>query len=121
MKIQELFDLLGAAQDFLTIFEDVESPSQLVSRFERLKREDVEGILQDLNALRFATVAALEANLELGGSLGDTDDDDPTNLEEALGDFPEFASDDSDEEVSPSQGETVSNPSPTPKKENPTS
>jgi len=119
MKIQELFDLLAASQDFLTIFDGVESPSQLVSRLERLKREDVEGILQDLNALRLATENALAANLELGGSLGD-DDDDPTDLEDALGEFPEFASDDEDPNVQPEK-ETTTNPTPTIKKENSTS
>ena len=121
MKIQDLFDLLAASQDFLGIFEGVESPSQLVSRFERLKREDADGILQDLNALRIATVSALEANLELGGSLGDTDDDEPSDLETALGGFPEFTSEDDDEGSGSPQNEPAVNPSPTIKKENPSS
>ena len=120
MKIQELFDLLTASQDFLGIFEGVESPSQLVSRFERLKRENVDGILQDLNTLRIATVSALEANLELGGTLGDTDDDEPSDLEAALSGFPEFASED-DEENGHTPNETVANPSSTSIKENPSS
>ena len=121
MKIQELFDLLAASQDFLGIFEGVESPSQLVSRFERLKREDADGILQDLNALRIATVSALEANLELGGSLGNTDEDEPSDLEAALSGFPEFASEDDERETGNPPNEPSTNPPPTTKKENPSS
>lgn len=73
MKMQTLFDLLEASQDFLAIFEDVSNVAQLVSRLERLKRLDVEGVLEDLDALRVATSNALEDNIELGGSLGSAD------------------------------------------------
>lgn len=119
MKIQELFDLLAASQDFISIFDGVETTSQLVSRLERLKREDVEGILQDLNTLRLATGTALEANLELGGSLGD-EDDEPSDLEEALDAFPEYATDD-ETEGEQTKNETPATPSVAPKKENSTS
>lgn len=69
MKIQDLFDLLRSVDDFLSYFENVNTPQQLVSRLEQLKRQDPEGLFDCLEDLRMAEAAALEANLELGGAL----------------------------------------------------
>jgi hypothetical protein len=91
MKIQELFDLLGAAQDHLSYFDGVQTPTQVISRLEHLKHQDPEYFMEDLNALRIATQAALSANLELGGSLS-TDDDLPDDLQTTLDEFPDVES-----------------------------
>ena len=81
MKIQDLFDLINAAEDFISFWNGVDGVDQMVSRLERLKREDPKGMVDDLNALRIAVDAALTANIELGGALSgdgeptlDTDD-----------------------------------------------
>lgn len=92
MKIQELFDLLGSSQDFLSYFEGVQSPAQVTSRLEHLKRQDPEFFLEDLHALRVSTHAALSANIELGGSLS-SDDDVPDDLQNALDEFPDVETD----------------------------
>ena len=88
MKIQELFDLLGTAQDLLSYFEGVQTPTQVVSRLEHLKHKDPEYFLEDLGALRIAIHSALSANLEMGGSLS-SDDDVPDDLETTLDEFPD--------------------------------
>jgi hypothetical protein len=69
MKIRELFDLLGAAEDFLSFWEGVETVDQMISRLEHLKRADPEGLLDDMHSLRICTAGAFDANLELGGAL----------------------------------------------------
>ena len=89
MKIQELFDLLGAAEDFLSFWEGVETVDQMISRLEHLKRADPEGLLDDLQSLRICTSAAFAANIELGGALAQhgTEDTDDSDLEKALAGF----------------------------------
>lgn len=121
MKIQTLFDLLESAQDLLSYFDEVTTPQQLVSRLERLKRQDPEGILDDVLTLRACVDTALAAQIELGGSLGETltsDDKEPDkdDIEDLLANFP-----DSREEETPKDapGNQPTNPS-TPEKENPT-
>lgn len=86
MRIQELFDLIGAADDFLSLWHEVETTDQLISRLERLKREDPEGILDDLNGLRIAVSSALAANIELGGALSG-DGEPVSDIDKALEGF----------------------------------
>ena len=87
MKIRELFDLLGAAEDFLSFWDGVETVDQVVSRLEHLKRAAPEDLLEDLQTLRICTTSAFAANLELGGSLDESpksDDNDDLGLGDLL-------------------------------------
>jgi hypothetical protein len=95
MLIQQLFDQLGSAQDFLSYFEGVTTPQQLVSRLEHLKHQDPVEMFEDLEVLRIATANALSANIELGGTLGtvtdgnvDDNDNDVDDLLTSLEGFP---------------------------------
>lgn len=90
MKIQELFDLLGDAQDVLSYFANVENPQQLVSRLERLKRQAPEELLEDLFALKTSLETAFTAHIELGGSLS-SDEEIPDGLGDLLGEFDDAA------------------------------
>jgi hypothetical protein len=79
MKIRDLFDLIRSADELLSsYFENVNTPEQLVSRLEQLKRQDPEGLFDCLEDLRMSTTNALEANIELDGALSgelETSDD----------------------------------------------
>jgi hypothetical protein len=81
MKIQALFDILQDAQDVLSYFENVTDKDQMVSRLDRLRRQDPDELLDTIEALRVSTNTALEDHLELGGTLGETQDDDGNLLE----------------------------------------
>ena len=74
MKVQNLFDILQDTQDLLSYFEDVANRDQMVSRLERLKRQVPDELFDTIESLRMSTSAALEDQLELGGSLMDGDD-----------------------------------------------
>ena len=87
MKIQTLFDLLGSAQDLLSNFEDVTTPQQMVSKLERLKRQDPEGLLDDVLILRASLDAALTAHIELGGALTDDDSEPDSDVDKILAEF----------------------------------
>ena len=89
MKIQTIFDLLGASQDLLSFFDGVETPSQVVSRLETLKRGDVVGMLDDLNSLRMSVTATFSDTIELGGSLS-SEEEGSDDIESALSDFPDL-------------------------------
>jgi len=89
MKIQTLFDLLGAAQDLLSHFDKVTTPEQLVSRIAILRRQDPEEMLYDILALRAAVDSALGAHIELGGALTDDNEapDAGDDMDELLANF----------------------------------
>jgi hypothetical protein len=89
MKIQELFDLLTASEDFLSFWEGVETVDQMISRLEHLKRADPEGLLEDMQSLKMSTSAAFTANIELGGALTQhgIDSAEDGDLERALAGF----------------------------------
>ena len=74
MKVQNLFDILQDTQDLLSYFEDVTTKEQMVSRLERLKRQAPDELVDTIESLRMSTGAALEDQLELGGSLMDGDE-----------------------------------------------
>lgn len=74
MKVQNLFDILQDTQDLLSYFEDVANRDQMVSRLERLKRQVPDELFDTIESLRMSTSAALEDQLELGGSLMNGDD-----------------------------------------------
>jgi len=92
MKIQTLFDLLRASQNLLLAFEGVESPAQLVSRFEKLKRGDVESLLEDVDDLRDSVDAGLSDTIEMNGYQADGNDlpETPSEIDNALDAFPEL-------------------------------
>jgi hypothetical protein len=120
MKIRDLFDMLGAAEDFLSFWEGVETVDQMVSRLEHLKRGDnPEGLLDDLHSLRICTAGAFAANIELGGALSqneeaDTGIDDLDKVLAELGEEEKVADDKTgaDDNVTP-QVETVAEKTPT--------
>jgi Flp pilus assembly CpaE family ATPase len=88
MRIQDLFDFTGSADELLSYFDNVTSPQQLVSRLEQLKRQDPEGLFDSLESLRLSHATVLEANLELGGALAN-ETDEPDNLLGSLAAFAE--------------------------------
>lgn len=92
MKIQTLFDLLRASQNLLLAFEGVESPAQLVSRLEKLRRGDAESLLEDVEDLRDAVDTGLSDTIEMSGYQADDNDlpESPTDLDGALDAFPEL-------------------------------
>lgn len=71
MKVFSLFNLIRDASDLLDFFDNVESPEQLVSRLERLKRQDSRNLLACIDGLRASVDDALEDTLEM--SAADTD------------------------------------------------
>ena len=90
MKIETLFNLLQASQNLLLAFEGVEKPAQLVSRLENLKRADVEGLLEDVDALRDALDVGLTDSIEMSGYVPGADDTTDGVLDSALNTFPEL-------------------------------
>lgn len=116
MKMQTLFDLLESAQDFLSHFDKVSSPEQLVSRLAVLRRQDPEDMLYDVLALKAAVTNVLSENLELGGNLTADSDTPETSMEELLGTFTDDQEEDT-QETPPGDQPAVPNDGP---KENPT-
>ena len=105
MKIQTLFDLLGSAQDFLSHFDKVSTPEQLVSRIAVLRRQDPEDMLYDLLTLRATVDSALNAHIELGGALTDDDETPDGEISGSGNDMEQLlASFDDDEPESQTQG-----------------
>lgn len=74
MKVRSLFDLVSDASDLLDFFARVESEEQLVSRLERLKRQNTDDLLSSIETLRISVEAALSDTLEMTPSMGDEDD-----------------------------------------------
>jgi hypothetical protein len=88
MLIQQLFDLIGSAQDLIGYFDGVTTPQQLASRLEMLKRGEIpQDLFEDLEALRISTAAALSANLEIGGTIEGEEKDEVDDLLEGLDGF----------------------------------
>lgn len=88
MKIKDLFDFVQSADQLLSNFDAVASPQQLVSRLEQLKRQNPEGLFDDLEDLRLSHSNVLEATLELGGALSN-EMDEPDDLLSHLDAFSE--------------------------------
>lgn len=86
MKVSSLFDLVTDGRDLLTFFEGVDTGEQLVSRLERLKRQDPDEMLECIEGLRSSITKALSDTLEMSAVLdGDEEEEeeDP-ELEAAL-------------------------------------
>ena len=73
MKVASLFDLVNDAKLILDFFERVESPEQMVSRLERLKRQGTTELLESLADLRSSIDNVMMDTLEMSAL---TDDDD---------------------------------------------
>ena len=86
MRISSLFDIITDAQDVLDFFDRVESPEQLVSRLDRLKRQGSDELLACIEGLRGFVATALQDTLEMNASLGepDTSPDDDLDLDAEL-------------------------------------
>lgn len=76
MKLASIFDLITASNDLLEYFEQVESPEQLISRLERLKRTDPEDMANCILDLRMSIQACLDDTLEVSASMPTSDDTD---------------------------------------------
>ena len=89
MKISSLFDIITDANDVLDFFDRVETPEQLISRLERLKRQGVEELFACIEGLRASVSSALNDTLEMNASLDDPSDEeeDLTDLDAALSDL----------------------------------
>ena len=76
MKIANLYNVLTDASNLLDFFERVETPEQLVSRLERLRRQDSKNMMDCIDGLRGSVADTLDDNLELmelSAPLGSTD------------------------------------------------
>lgn len=110
MKISSLFNLLNDSQDVLDFFDRVESPEQLVSRLDKLKRQGAEELMTCIIGLRSSAVAALSDTLEMNAVLDDEEDENLDLDEDILAGF-----DDAENPIS-----DVQNPTEDTKKDAPT-
>lgn len=85
MKVSSLFNLITDSSDILDFFERVESPEQLVSRLERLKRQGAEELFACLIGLRATVQATLDDTFEMNAALGEPEDDASTLDDEIAG------------------------------------
>jgi hypothetical protein len=87
MKVSSLFNIITDGSDLLDLFTHVDSPEQLVSRLERLKRQGTEELLSCIEGLRSSIAEALDDTIELSPSLDDDDEeeDDLLSDEEIAG------------------------------------
>jgi spore cortex formation protein SpoVR/YcgB (stage V sporulation) len=83
MKMGTLFDLVSDTEDLLDYFDEVGTAEQMVSRLERLKKRDVEELLDTVESLRYSVGALREETLESAISPND-DDDEPESLASGL-------------------------------------
>ena len=74
MKIRTLFNLLSDAQEVAGLFSKVETPEQMVSTLERLKKQGATEFLEAIDALRLSAEATLEDVFEMGGTREEEDD-----------------------------------------------
>lgn len=102
MKSRSLFNLVTDASDVLGFFEDVETPEQMISALERIKRREGEEFLVCIASLRLSLTGLLDDTLEMSGGpdedderdeLGDIGDEldglDETTGETPVGESPE--------------------------------
>lgn len=75
MKMRSLFSLIQDAQDVAYIFDKVETPEQMVSLLERIKKQEAPAFLENVQALRLSLEAVLNDMLEVGGPSPLEDDD----------------------------------------------
>jgi hypothetical protein len=76
MKMRTLFNLIEDADEISSLFVKVETPEQMVSLLERLKKQGAAEFLDSVQSLRLSLQAAMEDTLEIGGTIGSDDEDD---------------------------------------------
>lgn len=81
MKISSLYNVITDASDVLDYFEGVDSPEQLVSRLERLKRSDTREMMACIDGLRGSISEILDESLEVSTILGELEDKDDVDSE----------------------------------------
>lgn len=74
MKIKSLFDLIQDARDVVDCFENVTTGEQMVSRLERIKRNEHTDFMVLIDALKISLQGVLHDTLEIGSSEMDDDD-----------------------------------------------
>jgi len=67
MKIRSLFELVSDSKDIADFFENVESPEQMVSALERIKKREVVDFLTCIQTLRISLEQLVEDTLEMSG------------------------------------------------------
>ena len=85
MKMRTLFNLIEDADEITNLFSKVETPEQMVSILERLKKQGASEFLESIQSLRLSLQATMEDTLEIGGTIG-ADDDDNFENDDAEGD-----------------------------------
>ena len=81
MKISSLYNVITDASDVLDYFEGVDSPEQLVSRLERLKRSDTREMMACIDGLRGSISEILDESLEVSTLLGELEGKDDVDSE----------------------------------------
>jgi hypothetical protein len=71
MKVRSLFDLVIDARDVVEFFDRVETVDQMVSKLERIKRNDAEDFLACIDALRTSISDTLDDTLEMSADLSE--------------------------------------------------
>lgn len=79
MKMRTLFNLIEDADEITSLFSKVETPEQMVSLLERLKKQGAAEFLDSIQSLRLSLQSAMEDTLEIGGALGADEDDNFTS------------------------------------------
>lgn len=79
MKMRALFNLVEDAQGISDLFARVESPEQMVSTLERVKKQHAPEFLELIESLRFSLEAVFSDTLELGGTIDEGDFDGEPN------------------------------------------
>lgn len=79
MKIGSLFEVIRNANDLVEYFEGADTPEQMVSRLERLKKAAPDELVDDVKSLRDSISKLLDDTMEMGRTVEDTDDDDLDN------------------------------------------
>jgi hypothetical protein len=71
MKFRNLFHMVEDAQEICGLFDKVETPEQMVSALERLKKQFPGELLDLVQSLRLSTEAVLEDTIEPSGTVGE--------------------------------------------------
>ena len=84
MRMSSIFDVITDINDFLSLFEGVESPEQMSSRLDRLKRQGSREVYAYLEGLRISRDNLLNDTIEMSPSLEDPTVDEDLKLDADL-------------------------------------
>ena len=71
MKFGNLFNMVEDSQEICAVFDNVETPEQMISTLERLKKHGAASFLELISSLRLSTEAVLTDTLEPNNPLGE--------------------------------------------------